>query len=281
MKILVIGAGWIGSQLVDLLKDHNPIISKIRIDQYGSIAPELDKIQPTHVLLTAGLTGNPNVCNLESRKQETFRVNIIATSVLIDECYKRGIHVTFVSSGCIYSYDEKHPIGGPGFTELDEPNFTGSVYSQSKILVEKIVKEFPNVLVLRIRMPLSDDLHPKNFITKITRYEKVINIPNSMSVLADLLPLLPNMMIRKLTGVFNFTNPGVISHNRILDLYREHIDPNFKYTNFSLEEHDKILKAKRSNNCLDVTKLVKEYPQIPPIDVAIVDLFKRMKAKRS
>ena len=37
-------------------------------------------------------------------------------------------------------------------------------------------------------MPISDDLSPRNFITKISKYEKVVNIPNSMSVLYDLLP---------------------------------------------------------------------------------------------
>lgn len=51
-------------------------------------------------------------------------------------------------------------------------------------------------------------------------------------------------------GVFNFCNPGAISHNEILDLYKQYIDPTFEYTNFTVEEHDKILVAKRSNNTL-------------------------------
>ena len=45
------------------------------------------------------------------------------------------------------------------------------------------------MLILRVRMPISDDLSPRNFITKISKYEKVVNIPNSMSVLYDLLPI--------------------------------------------------------------------------------------------
>ena len=73
------------------------------------------------------------------------------------------------------------------------------------------------MLVLRIRMPLSDTLHPRNFITKITRYEKVVNIPNSMTILTDLLPVAVDMMRKSKVGVYNFTNPGVISHNEILD----------------------------------------------------------------
>lgn len=51
-------------------------------------------------------------------------------------------------------------------------------------------------------------------------------------------------------GVFNFCNPGAISHNEILDLYKQVIDPTFEYSNFTIEEQDKILVAKRSNNTL-------------------------------
>jgi hypothetical protein len=32
---------------------------------------------------------------------------------------------------------------------------------------------YKNVLILRVRMPISDDLNPRNFITKISRYARV------------------------------------------------------------------------------------------------------------
>ena len=41
-------------------------------------------------------------------------------------------------------------------------------------MVESLLKEYPNILVLRVRMPIvSDLLYERNFITKIIRYEKV------------------------------------------------------------------------------------------------------------
>lgn len=69
-------------------------------------------------------------------------------------------------------------------------------------------------------------------------------------------------MRRRLEGIFNFCNPGAISHNEILDMYKKYIDPDFTYTNFSVEEQDKILIARRSNNELDCTKLVNALPGV-------------------
>lgn len=63
--------------------------------------------------------------------------------------------------------------------------------------MENLLKEFPNVLTLRVRMPIVTDLlYPRNFITKIIKYEKVVNIPNSMTVLPELLPMSIEMVRR-------------------------------------------------------------------------------------
>merc|ERR1719451_106755 len=116
------------------------------------------------------------------------------------------------------------------FTEDSPPNFIGSWYSKTKGYVDQILKDsYPNVLNLRLRMPISDDLSPRNFITKISKYEKVVNIPNSMTVLHDLLPASLALSKRKLSGIYNFCNPGAISHNECLELYKKHVDPDYTY----------------------------------------------------
>lgn len=71
------------------------------------------------------------------------------------------------------------PGSGIGFKEEDYANFRGSFYSNTKAMVEELLREYDNVCTLRVRMPISGDLaNPRNFITKIARYEKVVNIPN-------------------------------------------------------------------------------------------------------
>ena len=120
----------------------------------------------------------------------------------------------------------------------------------------------------------------EEFYYKIKNYAKIVNIPNSMTVLDELLPYSIEMSLRKLHGVYNFTNPGVISHNDLLDLYRDYLAPDLRYTNFSLDEQAKILKAGRSNNELDSSKLKKEFPDMLSIrDSVIKFVFEPAKEK--
>jgi len=272
--------GWIGGCMIELLKrDSEEIIcGTARLENKEALVIEINTLKPDYIINAAGLTGRPNVDWCEDHKQDTIRVNVVGALNLFDACYTAGVHLTNFGTGCIYQYDSSHPVGsGIGFKETDEPNYIGSFYSYTKKMVEQLLPVYPNALNLRLRMPISDDLHPRNFVTKITHYEHVVNIPNSVTMLYDLLPIAIEMTKRKLKGIYNFTNPGAISHNQVLALYKEYIDTNFTWKNFTEAEQAKILKAGRSNNELDVSKLLNEFPNIPHISIAIVDSFKRMK----
>ncbi|GAX29474.1 3,5-epimerase/4-reductase [Fistulifera solaris] len=283
-KVLIYGGktGWIGGKMYTLCKEHGIEVynADSRIENREAVAAELDRIQPSHVLMSAGITGRPNIDWCEDHRPETIRTNVIGTLNVADLCNERGIHCTVYATGCIYTYDAAHPLGsGIGFTEEDKPNFTGSFYSETKSYVEPLLKQYPTCMILRVRMPISDDLSSRSFVTKIAKYEKVVNIPNSMTVLTELLPASLKMAQKGLTGIYNFTNPGVISHNQVLDLYKKYIDPDFQYSNFTIEEQNEILKAPRSNNELDTTKLLRDTEGIEINDIlTAMDLcFQRMK----
>ncbi|KAK6263030.1 hypothetical protein QUC31_008846 [Theobroma cacao] len=147
--------------------------------------------------------------------------------------------------------------------------------------VEDLIKNYENVCILRVKIHLLSDLsHHRNFIKKIINFERVINILNSMTVLDELLPISIEMAKRNFTGVWNFTNPDVLSHNEILEIYRDYIDSNFTWKNFTLEEQAKVLAAPRCNNELDSTKLKQEFPKILPIkESAIKYVFEPNKKK--
>jgi 3,5-epimerase/4-reductase len=83
-----------------------------------------------------------------------------------------------------------------------------------------------------------------------------------------------------LVGIYNFTNPGAISHNEVLELYKKYVSPDFNWKNFTLEEQSLVIKAGRSNCELDTTKLEAALKilgiVIPEIHESYAGVFQRM-----
>ncbi|VAI06804.1 unnamed protein product [Triticum turgidum subsp. durum] len=274
-KFLIYGkTGWIGGLLGKICEKQGiPYeYGKGRLQERSQLLQDIRNVKPTHVFNAAGVTGRPNVDWCETHKQDTIRTNVVGTLNLADVCREQGLLMINYATGCIFEYNAEHPEGsGIGFKEEDTPNFVGSFYSKTKAMVEELLKDYDNVCTLRVRMPISSDLsNPRNFITKIARYDKVVNIPNSMTILDELLPISVEMAKRDCRGIWNFTNPGVVSHNEILEMYKEYINPDFKWTNFTLEEQAKVIVAPRSNNEMDASKLKSEFPELLSIKESLI-----------
>ena len=216
---------------------------------------------------------------------DNIRDNLYAPMVLALECCQRQIHLTYLGTGCIFKYDaERHRLGSNvGFREADLPNFFGSSYSIVKGFTDRFM-HMPtfegNVLNVRIRMPITADDHPRNFISKITHYQRICSMDNSMTVLPELLPIMIDMMVDREVGTVNLTNPNAVTHNRVLELYREIVDPFFEWQNFSEEEQRNILASDRSNNLLDTSKLQSYAPDVQPIELSIRQVLQRIKSSR-
>jgi dTDP-glucose 4,6-dehydratase len=314
MKILIYGhKGWIGQQFVSLLRKKETqhydyeyglsvddyVLGNARVDNIDDVIKELLIYSPTHVISfigrTHGTIGEKHFSTIDYLEQpgklrENVCDNLYAPVSLAIACKERGIHYTYFGTGCIFSYREASEAGtsaseagtgtgtDTGFHEDDLPNFFGSGYSTVKGFTDRLMHQFDkHVLNLRIRMPIIGEDNPRNFITKITNYKKICSIPNSMTVLPELLPIVLDMMIKNVVGTMNLTNPGAISHNEILSLYKEYVDPEFTWQNFSAEEQRKILASERSNNLLDTTKLEAFAPQVRPIRQAVKELLMNYK----
>ncbi len=285
MKILVYGhKGWIGQQFIEILKTSNSIyeLGNARVDNIIEMENEIKSYSPTHIISFIGRThgkiGDKEYTTIDYLEQkgklkENVRDNLFAPISLALISKKYNIHYTYLGTGCIFTYikDQEHI----GFTEESLPNFTGSGYSTVKGFTDMLMHQLEDtVLNLRIRMPIVGYDNPRNFITKITNYEKICSVPNSMTVLPELLPIVLEMMKVNKLGTMNLTNPGVISHNEILEMYKEYVDPEFTWKNFSIEEQNKILASERSNNLLDTTKLETFWPNVKHIKESVRDLLK-------
>ena len=304
MKTLVYGhAGWIGRQFIELLQQERAkeldafdfVLGNSRVDDTPSLYKELDEVSPSHVISfigrTHGTIGATKYTTIDYLEQpgklvENVKDNLFSPISLALACKERNIHYTYLGTGCIFNYKNMEGVPGKvndieqeeGFEEDDIPNFFGSGYSVVKGFTDRLMHQLSeNVLNLRIRMPIVAKEHPRNFITKIVNYSKVCSVPNSMSVLDELLPIVISMLKSRIVGTVNLTNPGVISHNEILEMYKKHVEPDFTWNNFSVEEQRKILACDRSNNYLDTAVLEKFAPNVRCIKDAMEDTLKHYK----
>jgi len=286
MKVLIYGSnGWIGNQFISIMVERGIDFVKgvARVDNEDAVKNELETVSPSHVVSFIGRTHGsidgkiyPTIDYLEQSGKlvENVRDNLFSPLVLAELCRSKQIHYTYLGTGCVFTFDEEHPFGQErnGFDESSKPNFFGSSYSIVKGFTDRFFHMYENhVLNLRIRMPINGEKNSRNFITKITTYDQICSIPNSMTVLPELLVYVLEMMKQKTVGTMNLTNPGLITHNEILDMYKEIVNPDFTWKNFSQEEQLKILAADRSNNFLDTTRLSTMFPQVRHIKDAVRD----------
>ena len=129
--------GWIGGKLIELLKEQGKTyyLAESRTQDKAGLIREVEQYKPTHILNAAGVTGRPNVDWCEDHKQETISSNVVGTLNVADIAEQFGIHHTLYATGCIFEYDEEHPIGGKGFLEEDKANFHASFYSYTKVRI--------------------------------------------------------------------------------------------------------------------------------------------------
>lgn len=260
MIIYLIGhKGWIGGLFIKefLNKGHNVVYNEHRAES-DEILDDIINYKSTHVLYCAGRTCGGNYNNIDYLEnpttfKENINDNLYAPVKLALFCEKFNIHYTYIGTGCIYTYDNEHTIENKlGFTEKDKPNFFGSNYSIVKGFTDLLLQN-TNTLTLRIRMPMTKDQHPRNFITKLLSFTKINSILNSMTDLDIMIPIAIVMMEKNAIGTYNFTDIDT-THNDLLKKYVNENNANHTW-DLITNNNELNLIAKRSNALLDTNKL--------------------------
>jgi len=284
MKFLIYGhKGFLGKEFVEMVEKtgkYEVVLGQCRVDDDEGVEKEIMTHQPDRVITLAGRVRGGDIKTADylegtDKLVTNVRDNLYGPLNLALICKPLGIHLTYLGTGCIFDNgcDEKIK-----FSENDKPNFYGSSYSVVKGFTDRLLHRFEkDVLNVRIRMPTIDKEHPLNFVTKLANYPNICSNPNSITILSELYPLMLDMIVKKETGTINLTNPGVITRNEILEMYKEIIDPNHTWKNITLEEQDQILISKRSNNHLDTSKLESMYPNVMTIKESTRKCIEQMK----
>ena len=262
MKVLVFGSlGWIGSQFINVLKDHNIyyVETNIRADNERLVEDIIILHNPTHIVCCIGrkLTDNENY---NENNYKNIRDNLYSPVILAILSTKYNIHLTYIGDGNIFNI----------FNNSNNINKTSEMIVKG--FTDRLMRMYEsNVLILRIKNPVVDFQDENNFITKLIKRNEIYTVPNSITVLCDMFPIIVDMIKNKTTGTFNLTNPDVITDNEILELYKRIFDNSFTWTN-------KIINN-CSNNQMNIINLLKLYPNIPTIRSSIINCLYNMRYK--
>lgn len=248
-------SGYIGQNITRYLNKYNKnyIICNIRLENTDEINKYIELYEPKYIINCAGLTGKPNIFWCDEHKIETIETNITYQLTLAKICREKNIHLTVLGTGDIFTSDKF-------YDENDVGNFNKNFYCESKIYLENIIKNYKNVLYLRINYPISDLPSDKNLLTKLIKYECIDSIEISITYLDNLIPILLKMIENNETGVVNFINDGTMNIIEILKIYNK-----YKNNDKNILVNDVANKKLRSFSKLTIDKL-KKYNVLPVKD---------------
>lgn len=242
----------------------------------------------TTLINCIGYCGEKNIDDCETNKEKTIITNAIIPSIIATECEKLNIHLINISSGCIfdgnspnnrikyetwYGKNKGYPIyEDTGWTELDTSHPV-SFYSETKVACDYLIGKLPNVFTMRIRMPISNKNSQRNFINKVLGYNKIIDIPNSVSFVSDIVRCVDWAIENKKTGIYNVVNDGTLSAANVVREYQKYV-PDHKFDIINEEQLGQITKAKRSNCILDGGKLKNEGFEMGNSRLRLVDCMR-------
>jgi len=239
---LLIGKkGFLGSFIYNMFIEDNVkfICLNDRLED-PTIYKKIKVHNPKYIICAAGIVGKPNRDWCIINPNETIDTNILCYYNLCNFCRDNDIKILFFGSIGIYN-----SINDKIFDEDDNPNNLNHIYLFSKYTFERLVKEYKNVIILRLGHCLSLKSNKKNLLTKIINFKSVHNKKMSITVLEQLFKFIPQIL-KNNNGIINFVSPGYISLYDIVNIYKKVFNKNnhIKLTNYNYDKHREISLVK-------------------------------------
>ncbi|MBL7021922.1 sugar nucleotide-binding protein [Patescibacteria group bacterium] len=273
MKILILGNGYIGNRCLDSWSDAE-MCGDI-INTVDDIKKIIDKYKPDGILNTIGIKGQPNVDWCETHQAETMWGNVVIPIMIAQACKEKDIYLLHIGSGCVF-YGESPDPKGWAETDFANPQAT---YSKSKYAADLALSKYPNIGIARIRMPLDNIPSPGNIINKLVKYEKIIDVENSLTVIEDMMDVFHKLLEMKASGIYHVANPGTIKHKEIMEMYKKIVDSSISKEWIKEEDlvKQKLATKKRSNNFLQTKALNELRIEMRPVKEAVRDSLEKYK----
>jgi dTDP-glucose 4,6-dehydratase len=266
-KVLIFGSGQLSMHFQKYFQSQGiefvvAALPQFDVTNYEQVQAAIQAAKPTVVINCTGIT---NVDWSESHQDETEAVNVRGPENIARACLEAKIYMVHVSTGYVHhshnTADER--------TETDQPNpLNYYAYSKAKAdeVLGQLAKQGLQLLIVRPNMLLSAVPHPKNILAKMTVYSKFHDVPNSMTVVEDLVQVTGDLIKHRKTGLYNVVNPGLTSPYKIATMLKEIINPDMEIEKLTKADVEKMYSVKRPDTILSIAKLNREGVQMPEIN---------------
>ncbi len=124
----------------------------------------------------------PSVDACKLNKDETISGNVLWPQILSLWCCMRQVPLMHLSTGCLFDEDKE-------YSECDTPTrgwdgYCG-FYIGTKLLAEEVVRGARRHYILRLRLPFDEVDHPRNYLSKLRKFDKVYEHQNSLTHRGD------------------------------------------------------------------------------------------------
>ena len=283
MIYLLGSSGYVGTAFRKALEQRNIEYFNVERGVYTNetfLYTLLSTTKVDFVINCAGYTGKPNVDACELDKANCLQGNAVVPGIIASACQKANVPWGHVSSGCIYNGRNWRTNG---WIEDDKPNFSFrsrdgcSWYSGTKALGEEILAGYDNHYVWRLRIPFNNQDNPRNYLTKLMKYNTLLNATNSLSHLDEFVNACIDSYLNKIPyGTYNVTNPGSIRTDEVVRLIKKYnvCDKDFNFFNSEADFMDQAAKTPRSNCTLDSSKIISAGIKLTPVQDAVEQALK-------
>jgi dTDP-4-dehydrorhamnose reductase len=283
--ILLLGSsGYVGAAFRQELERQSIPYRNLRRAEADYTQPTilsrlLRELRPEFLINCAGYTGKPNVDASEQHKTDCLFGNAVLPGIIQQVCEAHEVSWGHVSSCCIYNGSKP---SGLGFTEKDLPNFSFrqnncSFYSGTKALGEEILPGNSNCYIWRLRIPFDHLDNPRNYLTKVMRYDCLLEARNSLSQLEEFARAAIECWQRRIPfGTYNMTNPGSITTREVVALIEKSgvLKKEFKFFADETDFMRRAAKTPRSNCVLDTSKLQRTGIEMTEVHEAVAQALR-------
>jgi dTDP-4-dehydrorhamnose reductase len=122
------------------------------------------------------------------------------------------------------------------FTENSKPNNCWSnpssinFHAASKALAEEVISRYPNHYICRAGFLFDQFDHPKNYLSRLISFDRILNIDNSLSNRQEFVEACIHLIKTKASfGTYNIVNTGHVENDIICKLISKYLKKDFKF----------------------------------------------------